>query len=132
MTNEHSTKSTVELLSESVCDRWQLVGEIPSVIGWQQLREEMGVDGCSVTGIATAIFVQEANTVECVVNQDTDWLEVQVGVLNLIARGWEVTVLAPLSALGSAHTKLSGSTANLQGWWGAEGGGVHFANHELA
>lgn len=102
------------------------------MVEWRRLRDEMGVDGCSETGIATAIFVLDLNTVECVVNQETDWSQVHAGVVNLVSRGWQVNVLAHLSALGSAHTRLSGSTANLQGWWGTEGGGVHFANAELA
>lgn len=132
MTTAHTELgNNVVWLSEEICNRWKLVGESPAVVDWERLTEQVGLQGCSESGISRAIFVADANIVECVVNVETDWTQVEAGVRGLVARGWAVNVLAHLSSLGSAHSSLSGSTASVQGWW-TNDKQLRFSGHELA
>ncbi|MFF9564359.1 hypothetical protein ACF1AJ_13530 [Leifsonia sp. NPDC014704] len=118
-------------VAREACSRWRAVGEETEVIKWADLVGELGLTACGARNIPEAILVRRTNSVECLVEDHADWREVCVGVSALVERGWDVTVLAPIEALGVAHVGLRGTAARIQGWWSREKL-VRFSPVELA
>jgi hypothetical protein len=80
-----------------------------------------GVDAqVNAFGTATAerlVVVPSLRRVECVVNDESDFAAVALGLSELASAGWVVWVLAPLRRLGDAHSAFRREAEHVQGWW---------------
>ncbi|WP_345761681.1 hypothetical protein [Diaminobutyricibacter sp. McL0608] len=118
-------------VAEEACIRWRAAGEETEVVTWESLVKQFGLADCGASNICEAIIVRRTNSVECIIQDRPDWRGVCVGVNALTDRGWDVTVLAPLAALGTAHEGLRGTAARIQGWWTREAA-MRFSPVEMA
>lgn len=116
----------------TVCERWKAFGEEADVLPWTSAVTHLGLDESQETGISEAVVVPHQYRIECVLASKPNWNEVYRGVHELLDRGWGVTVLAPLSDLGTAHKTLSGLQTVLQGWWMQEDRRLRFSTEEIA
>ncbi|ABK02381.1 hypothetical protein Arth_0984 [Arthrobacter sp. FB24] len=116
----------------AVCERWKDVGEEADLVSWSSVVAQLGLNDLTHRGIAQAVLVRHALRVECVLTPAPNWDEVYRGVNELLDKGWDVTVLAPLGSLGTAHEALSGLAAVLQGWWVRDDQRLHFSTEEIA
>jgi predicted TIM-barrel fold metal-dependent hydrolase len=88
-----------------------------------------GMPDDAAAGLLCAV-AGERRAVEIVLDDTVQADQLTAPIWSLDQRGWNVTVLVPLSQLGDAHTSLRGVPCTLQPWWRMNSGDVVFGSFE--
>jgi hypothetical protein len=117
------TESTAPVV-EAVCNSWRVHGEQSAVHAWSDMASVLGRGPDDA--IKSVVVVPRVRRVECVLDPNTKIESAVDDVAALVAAGWAVSALLPVSAMGVAHEAFRGLTIELQGWWESAPGEVRF------
>jgi len=119
-------------VASEACSRWTLSGEAAELLRWDQFVGGQDGDDWTGCGISEVVVVSDARAIDCVLEPERDWEQLNRAFEHLDERGWQITLLVPLIELGAAHEALRGANARIQGWWRRNRGALSFTSHELA
>lgn len=110
---------------------WESAGEATELVRWSGVASQLGRP-TSTESITWAVVVPRLGRIECVMDPSKNLGEARSGLDNLLERGWAVSVLMPVRAMGAAHEAFRGLDIHLQGWWSGDGAKCRFTSPEVA
>lgn len=109
-------------------EAWRVIGEAAEVVDWVIVAESLKLDHGDA--IRTAVLVPRLMQVECVLDPAAALQDARQNLAALLAEGWRVSALIPISEMGAAHEALRGLDLHLQGWWTTAEGCLRFSSPE--
>lgn len=133
MTGTATLATSVGSVAREAWKRWEESGHSAQAMRWDQFVQEFDeVKEWTHNGISDVVVARGVDSIDCLVEAYPDWPQVHCAVEWLSQHGWLVTVLTPLSELGTAHETLRGAKAEIQGWWERDDEFMRFTPHECA
>jgi hypothetical protein len=109
-------------------ESWRVLGETSQVVDWTVIASALKIEPGEV--IKAAVVLPQLMRIECVLDDRPDMRRAGEQLSALLLRGWTVSALLPLPAMGSAHQALRGLGIHLQGWWTSDDDRLRFTSPE--
>jgi hypothetical protein len=109
-------------------ENWRGLGQASQIVDWIVVASALGIEPGDT--IKAAIVLPQLGRIECVLDDQVDMRRASDQLSALLRRGWSVSALLPVHALGTAHQALRGLSIQLQGWWAPEDKRLRFTSPE--